>query len=394
MNFTVRARDPNPEDRVNVLFMQDPGLPLDAQVSNEVCVDNGTRSNVQADGIYKTYTQCAGQGSAPFCPTLVSNCSEAYRSVHWTPQPGTEGRTFRVCAIAKDDKDYCAAEHIRRNPACVWDGPTSACLLDGVQGASATSTALGYYGKELCVNLRVVAPTPVWDNGTVPTEEGVERHAHVGCEIRWMVSASDVSYEMQVVLDSDTPLPVGASVVEIESGARSHVELRWRPERGTEGSSHLVCFRAYSRVAFFSQLSLEQQEATVGNALPRRCVTIKVRRCKYCVDSEDTLMVKMKEFSVDMNWLRLWAANGNDDGDPLTHEVEDPGVLGTGLLDGVENGQILNIGPIYRLQPGETLMAVAARFRTTVKVLLDLNPDILADSVQAGQEVCLIPCTA
>ena len=26
-------------------------------------------------------------------------------------------------------------------------------------------------------------------------------------------------------------------------------------------------------------------------------------------------------------WLRLWAANGNDDGDPLTSPVEDPDVL-------------------------------------------------------------------
>lgn len=167
---------------------------------------------------------------------------------------------------------------------------------------------------------------------------------------------------------------------------------------------------------------------------------VKVRRCKYCVQGEDTLLVKMKEYAEDMNWLRLWAANGNDDGDELTTEVEDPGLLGTGafpcnphhpmahtcvsttlpgtlhalprlyksglgltcsnlagwcagLLDGVHNGQLLNIGPVYKFQAGDSLMNIAGRFRTTVKSLLDLNPDILdPHTVQPGQEVCLVPC--
>ena len=62
--------------------------------------------------------------------------------------------------------------------------------------------------------------------------------------------------------------------------------------------------------------------------------------------------------------------------------------------DGTTNGQLLNIGPIYRLEDGETLAGVAAQFRTTVRSLLELNPDIHGpESVHAGQEVCLIPCS-
>lgn len=64
-----------------------------------------------------------------------------------------------------------------------------------------------------------------------------------------------------------------------------------------------------------------------------------------------------------------------------------------GVLDGVHNGQLLNIGPIYRFQAGDTLMSVAGRFRTTIRSLLDLNPDVLdPDSVQPGQELCFVPC--
>ena len=66
----------------------------------------------------------------------------------------------------------------------------------------------------------------------------------------------------------------------------------------------------------------------------------------------------------------------------------------TGMLDGVKNGQLLNIGAVYKFQAHDSLMGVAGRFRTTIKSLLDLNPDILdPDAVAAGQEICLVPCT-
>jgi hypothetical protein len=253
------------------------------------------------------------------------------------------------------------------------------------------------------------------------------------------------NYTMRIEVDPDTPLPKGAEMVTIQSGITTHQEFHWTPQRGMEGSFYTICWRAWSEIAYPSKLSTEIQYARVRNQdgsteLPRRCVHVKVRRCKYCVQGEDTLLVKMKEYAEDMNWLRLWAANGNDDGDELTTEVEDPGLLGTGafpcnphhpmahtcvsttlpgtlhalprlyksglgltcsnlaglcagLLDGVHNGQLLNIGPVYKFQAGDSLMNIAGRFRTTVKSLLDLNPDILdPHTVQPGQEVCLVPC--
>lgn len=46
---------------------------------------------------------------------------------------------------------------------------------------------------------------------------------------------------------------------------------------------------------------------------------MQVERCKYCVAQGETLLTKMRLFTPDMNWLRLWAFNGADDGiRPLT----------------------------------------------------------------------------
>ena len=39
-----------------------------------------------------------------------------------------------------------------------------------------------------------------------------------------------------------------------------------------------------------------------------------MERCKYCVAEGETLLSKMRLFTPDMNWLRLWAVNGADDG--------------------------------------------------------------------------------
>jgi hypothetical protein len=59
--------------------------------------------------------------------------------------------------------------------------------------------------------------------------------------------------------------------------------------------------------------------------------------------------------------------------------------------------QVINVGPVYGTKGAETLAYVAARFRTSVPRLLDLNPDIVAhpqnQPLPVGQELCLMPCT-
>ena len=424
ISFSFRARDPNPEDPVKIMFLQDPGLPNEAKLGEQVCEDYGSVDNFFSDGTHtipRTYTQCPDG----FCNTVPSPCNEAHRTFSWTPTPSAEGNTFKVCAIAKDSKTECGAVHTRRPDECPVELQfKDTCVIPSTVGASKRSTMTGFYGSQHCVNIFVTAPQPRWDAGTVPTEAGVNKLAHVGCDIVWKISATDLNnYTMVVEVDPETPLPVGGEMSTVISGVTTHKEFHWTPTRGMEGSQYTICWLAWSAITYPSQLSDIDLRARLRNTdgttqLPTRCAHVRVRRCKYCVQGEETLLVKMKEISVDMNWLRLWAANGNEDGDHLTEDVTDPGLLSTGMnppsnslpefpcrrltavwtltgmLDGVANGQLLNIGPIYKFQTGDSMMAVAGRFRTTVRSLLDLNPDILDPAtVRPGQEICFVPCT-
>mmetsp|Transcript_49784 Transcript_49784/g.130980 ORF Transcript_49784/g.130980 Transcript_49784/m.130980 type:complete len:118 (+) Transcript_49784:394-747(+) len=54
--------------------------------------------------------------------------------------------------------------------------------------------------------------------------------------------------------------------------------------------------------------------------------------------------------------------------------------------------QRLYVGITYRAKAGESLASIAQRFRTTVKGILSLNFDLQGDQIQAGQDLCLIPC--
>ena len=58
--------------------------------------------------------------------------------------------------------------------------------------------------------------------------------------------------------------------------------------------------------------------------------------------------------------------------------------------------QVVNLGPVYAAGLGESLAAVAARFQTTVRTLLSLNPDVspaAALALPEGQELCLVLCS-
>ena len=103
----------------------------------------------------------------------------------------------------------------------------------------------------------------------------------------------------------------------------------------------------------------------------------------------------MQEIAMDFNWLRLWAANGNDDGDHDTTTVVHPDDLKSSTKK-----QIINIGSIYTVEMGDNLADLAVKFQTTVKLILSLNPDVAPASdaevhsytLQEGQPLCIVPC--
>ncbi len=59
----------------------------------------------------------------------------------------------------------------------------------------------------------------------------------------------------------------------------------------------------------------------------------------------------------------------------------------------------INLGALYGAEAGDTLQDLAARFQTTVLLLLSLNPDVGLAAAGAiprlivGQELRVIPCS-
>ena len=55
---------------------------------------------------------------------------------------------------------------------------------------------------------------------------------------------------------------------------------------------------------------------------------------------------------------------------------------------------LLHAFGVCQVQQGDSLGSLAALFRTTVKKLLSVNPDVLIpSSLVPGQPLCVLPCT-
>ena len=91
--------------------------------------------------------------------------------------------------------------------------------------------------------------------------------------------------------------------------------------------------------------------------LPKVCAFLSVRRCFYCARVGETFKYIAETFNFDTNWLRLWNYNPT---------VQDPDLI-------LRNFLPVAVGSTYEVQPGDTLSAIAARLRTTVKKILEVR---------------------
>lgn len=152
--------------------------------------------------------------------------------------------------------------------------------------------------------------------------------------------------------------------------------FRWEAKRGSETSTHRPCFRA-SDTALLTHID--------------SCFLLEVPKCKYCVHQGDTLQYLNKRYQLNTNWLQLWNSNGIEEimPHPLspTTVYTDPDFISNGF-------SIVNAGPTYTVQKGEDIVSLATLFRTSVKKILDVNPDVLSTShVTPGLNLCVMPCT-
>lgn len=65
----------------------------------------------------------------------------------------------------------------------------------------------------------------------------------------------------------------------------------------------------------------------------------------------------------------------------------------TSSIQADSNGTVVFIGPVFTTQTAEPLVNIAIRFGTSVKTLLKFNADLVELTVvQAGQQMCILPC--
>mmetsp|Transcript_14877 Transcript_14877/g.29870 ORF Transcript_14877/g.29870 Transcript_14877/m.29870 type:complete len:1377 (+) Transcript_14877:110-4240(+) len=406
--LTFLAQDPNSKDTVEVFILASPGIPRGMTVGASECVPI-------TNGICTTRDIL---GSPPeFVSTDASACSRAKRTVEWTPGPETAGQNFLVCAVARDDSSLCAQE-----------------------GGPPFATPEGWFGERQCVNVQVADVVVRWTgnlgNLLSPADPSWNVKAYVGCETVMAVGAASaelgglapgsVPYELTAMLDAErmTPAAVAAATVDSSQPAAG-VTVHWLPARGMEGQEQRVCFKAEKAAAL--QVAGEapmrttcrggvnhlvgcssDADCTGGGVCGDMCVTLTVARCEYCVREEDTLVKVVRQYGFETNWLRLWALNSyqgsmgkeympgalfvGGDGDDGRASFRSPDLV----VDRDAESRFL-VGPIYAVDGHETALNVSHRFRTTVKALISMNPDVEwggpGEAVPAGQELCILPCT-
>ena len=192
LDVTFVAFDPNPEDRVQLFVMEDPGIPPGMIVGRSICVPRTAqliedeynretcpsttcgeekcecgftrKCNPGADesvGVAAIGAKCgpflpkeslqnpdarkncparckttASQSSCDctgFCPADLS-CNRASMRLQWKPREEDFGKSFLVCVTARDNSNLC--------------------LGQGIKGV----TERGWYGEQQCMYLNVVPP--------------------------------------------------------------------------------------------------------------------------------------------------------------------------------------------------------------------------------------------
>jgi hypothetical protein len=358
-------------------------------------------------------------------------CHEPERVFSWKPNKSQAGRTYRVCFAVRDCTD---------------------CQVGGFYGYGYTDTTPGSFHansqRALCVSIKVKAAKTQWMFPT-PKEDAEPMTGVVGCENSWKVCAADLSnpgnkgYPVSLAVDPDTELKGrwnAGTAKNNPSNDHKCMTSSWTPSRGDEASTHTVCYGATGGAfcdgdlqdegTYVKEIEAEGEEARRrlldggielggrqskgnlhGDKEPTslselvgfvksssgfvrgslyRCVSITVAKCVYCTQPGDTLHYLSKNYHLDTNWLRLWNSNGAPDALSKAGSrnlIHDPNQIS-------ESNELVNIGPRYKGQSGDSLVSIAKRFSTTVKVLLDVNPDIEPESNLEGEDICLLTCTS
>ena len=113
-------------------------------------------------------------------------------------------------------------------------------------------------------------------------------------------------------------------------------------------------------------------------------MTFAMQRCRFCAQGGQSLAAVARHwFGAD--WIQLWGANPGDSARPPPPPPPAPprpcadlsGAPRAGIKnpDALEENALLRLGPMYRVQGGDTLARLAARFGMSPRQMHALNPD-------------------
>jgi len=140
---------------------------------------------------------------------------------------------------------------------------------------------------------------------------------------------------------------------------RTSREVSWFPDATFGGFDGMACFTAK-----------DSDDATQNTAMG--CVHIMVERCKWHVQTEDTLIQIAARFAT--NWLQIWHFNPEilhpDSALPPSNEIW--------------------IGHLYEVEPNDVLSVLAERFGTSIKHIM-MNNWGLTENLAVGAHICVIP---
>jgi len=106
------------------------------------------------------------------------------------------------------------------------------------------------------------------------------------------------------------------------------------------------------------------------------CVNIRVERCQWYVQREDTLIQVAARFAT--NCLQIWHFNPE-----ILHPDSE-----------LEPGSLINIGHLYEVEPNDAMAVLAERFGTSIKHIKVNNWDLARmpdQDLPLGKSICIIP---
>ncbi|EKX45005.1 hypothetical protein GUITHDRAFT_152823 [Guillardia theta CCMP2712] len=141
--------------------------------------------------------------------------------------------------------------------------------------------------------------------------------------------------------------------------------VQWFPDSMYGGFAGEVCFVAQDVGGPF-----RTAQSSLG------CIFISVARCKWYVQSEDSLVQVAARFAT--NWLQVWHFN--------------PDLLNPDI--GLPPAKEINIGHLYQIEPHDSVASLAQRFGTSDKHIYMNNWDIARtppELIPVGYTICIIP---